>query len=371
MRCNVRAGVPDPAGRQNSLKCDDECARLERNKRLAAALHIADDHIDGHIPYSTATLNLYLENVAWCHDQEEIMRLFAADRNEKRYRFKPMRPRQRAFIHSLAEDFGFDCESLDPEPHRHVLLFKTPKFVAAPMKTLAQAARIRRAQLNVQAPVSGTSSPERRANEVKPPEYNGLLLKKPRFALTEDELRPVLRSAAPTNDFDVIFLSSVDGVALLPRDEWTGQEQTQTLLETVQPTISAAVAREGVAVNAILCEFDLQAGNAEPKVLNEGGQNTSTGIAAGGWNQVAAKRNAAIAPPTVAPIGQKSSFTVLGSKLAEAKKKRAEEAAMEKKRQELLKQEVVDDWSAEVDREEEELAKSAGPDSGAVSPTAA
>ncbi|KAK5943415.1 FKBP12-associated protein [Knufia obscura] len=358
MRCNVRAGVPDPPGRQNSLKCDDECSRLERNRKLAVALNIADDHIDDHIPYSTTTLKMYVDNVAWCHEQEEILRIFAADEDEKRYRFRPMRNRQRAFIHSLAEDFGFDGESVDPEPHRHIVLFKTPKFVAAPMKTLAQAARIKRAQLSVATPVARPSTPESRANEVKLPEYNGLLLKKPRFALTEDELRPIIRSVAPTNDFDIVFLSSIDGIALLPRNEWNGQEQTQTLLETLQPIISAAVSREGLASSAILCEYDVTSTHAEPRVLHEAGQTTTSSTAAGGWSQVAAKRSAAMAAPTIAPVGQRSSFTVLGSKLAEAKKKKEEEKAMEKRRKELLKQEVVEDWSAEVDREEEEKARS-------------
>lgn len=297
---------------------------------------------------------MYVENVAWCHEQEEILRIFAADENEKRYRFRPMRPRQRAFIRSLAEDFGFDGESLDPEPHRHILLFKTPKFVAAPMKTLAQAARIKRAQLNVATPVDRPSTPERRANEVKPPEYNGLLLKKPRFALTEEEVRSVIRLAAPTNDFDIMFLSSVDGVALVPRNEWSGQEQVQTLLETIQPIVSAAVSREGLAASAVLCDFDLTSAHAEPMILLEAGQATTTNVAAGGWSQVAAKRSAPTSAPTVAPVGQKSSFMVLGSKLAEAKKKKDEEKAMEKRRKELLKQDVVEDWSVEVEKEEEE-----------------
>lgn len=354
VRCNARAGVPDPPGRQNSLKCDDECARLERNRRLAVALNISDDHTDDHIPYSVTTLNMYLENTTWTHEQEEIMRIFAADDNERRYRFKSMRPRQRAFVHSLAEDFGFDSESVDPEPHRHILLFKTPKFVAAPMKTLAQAARIKRAQLVIQAPVDGTATPNSRADEARTPDYNGLLLKQPRFALTEDEIRPAIRSIAPANDFDIIFLSSVDGVALLPRNEWNGQEQTKVLLETLQPIVSATMSREGFAASAVLCEFDLDVHGTEPKILHEAGTITAVGkTTAGGWSQVAAKRSGPMMAPTVQAVGQKSSFTVLGSKLAEAKKKQKEEAAMEKKRQALQNEPVVEDWSLEVEREEE------------------
>lgn len=347
--------MPDPPGRQNSLKCDDECGRLERNRRLAVALNISDDHTDDHIPYSNTTLNMYLENVAWTHEQEEILRIFAADDKEKRYRFKPMRPRQRAFLHSLAEDFGFDGESVDPEPHRHVVLFKTPKFVAAPMKTLAQAARIRRAQLTVQTPVDGAATPNSRADEATTTDYNGLLLKKPRFALTEDELRPAIHSVAPANEFDIVFLSAVDGIALVPRNEWNGQEQTKILLETLQPQISAIASREGFASSAVLCEFDLRPRNPEPKIVHEAGTLPGPGKPGpGGWSQVAARKTAPMMAPSVQPVGQRSSFTVLGSKLAEAKKKQKEAAAMEKKRKELQSEPVIEDWSAEVEREDEE-----------------
>ena len=366
VKCNARAGISDPPGRQTSLKCDDECLRLERNRKLASALNIPDDHTDDHVPYSDTTLRLYLENVPWCHEHEEILRIFAADPDEKRYRFKPMRARQRQFIHSLAEDFGFDGESLDPDPHRHVHLFKTPKFVAAPMKTLAQAARIKRAQLNVQTPLAsdGAATPERRANEVKPPEYNGLLLKQPRFALTEDELRPAIKSVAPANDFEIVFLSAVDGVAMVPKNEWESQEQIQILLETLQPIVSAAVARDSLAASAILCEFDFDASNTEPRILLEAGQSTTGRVNAGGWSQVAATRSAPRAPPFTAAVGQKSSYTILGSKLAEAKKKRKEEEAMEKKRRQLQSEPVVEDWSAEVEREEEDVKSRGQSDHG-------
>ncbi|KAK5552497.1 FKBP12-associated protein [Exophiala xenobiotica] len=324
--------MPEPSGRQTCLKCDDECARLERNRNLAMALHISDDHTDDHVPYSTTTLKMYLEDVAWAHKQEEVLRLFAADDTEKRYRFQPMRSRQRAFIHSLAEDFGFDGESLDPEPHRHVLLFKTPKFVAAPMKTLAQAARIKRAQLNVAAPVH--SAPERKADEVRH-EYNGLLLTKPKFALTEEELRPVVRKAAPTTEFDIVFLSNDEGVALLPSMSWETPEQLVTLLTSLQPTMAAEDTRHNLAASVVLCQFE--SSGLEPKII-----------------QQHAKRAAPIQAPQVKPVGQKPVYTVLGSRLAEAKRKKQEN---EEKLRRKAEEQVVDDWEKEVEKEESDEAE--------------
>lgn len=349
VRCNARAQAPEPQGRPNSLKCDDECARLERNRNLAMALHISDDHTDDHVPYSTATLNMYLEDVAWSHKQEEILRLFAADETQKRYRFKPMNRRQRNFLHSLAEDFGFDGESLDPEPHRHILLFKTPKFVAAPMKTLAQAARIKRPQLNVSAPIQSTT--ERKAADEVKHDYNGLLLTKPKFALTEDELRPLVRKSAPTTDFDIVFLSNEEAVALLPSMSWDTPEQLVTLLTSLQPALSSEVTKHGLAGSTVLCQFDLS--GLEPKVLQQQGK-PSAGVTSG-WSQVVAKKASNASAPVVQPVGQRPVYTVLGSRLAESKKKKQENE--EKLRRKAQEQEVVEDWEKEIDQEENEEAE--------------
>ncbi|RMZ80722.1 hypothetical protein DV738_g2598, partial [Chaetothyriales sp. CBS 135597] len=279
---------------KNARNCDDECARLERNRNLALALHISDDHTDDHVPYSTATLTAYLQDVAWAHKQEELLRLFAADENEKRYRFKPMKPRQRAFLHSLAEDFGLDSESIDPEPHRHVILFKTPKFVAAPMKTLAQAARLRKSQLNILAPVENV------AKKAVKPQFNGFLLARPRFALTEDELWPVVQKAAPNTAFSISFLSNEQGIALIPTAQET--DIATTLLTRLQPSLSAEIIKAKLAGTVNLAQFDTT--SVDTRVVHV--QDTQTADSSGGWSQVAAKKAAPIMTARVAePVDDK------------------------------------------------------------------
>lgn len=323
--------------RLTSLKCDEECARLQRNRNLAQALHISDSHEDDHVPYSTATLNMYLEDVAWSHKQEEALRLFAADEMEKRLRFKPMKTRQRAFIHSIAEDFGFDGESIDPEPHRHVVLFKTPKFVAAPMKTLAQAARIKRAALAISAPVHAASG--NRANEARH-DYNGLLVTHPKFALTEEELKPHIMKAAPATEFEIIFMACPEAIALVPAQSWETPEQLTTLLSSVQPTISAELVKSNLAGAVVLSVFDMTA--AQPKILHQqGGRESSL---TNGWSRVAAKKAAPIEAPQVKALGQRPVYTVLGSKLAEARRKKLEEEDILRRQAE--EDDVVDDWEA-------------------------
>jgi transcriptional repressor NF-X1 len=360
VRCNARVGAQEAAGRQNSLKCDDECARLERNRNLAAALHISDSHSDDHVPYSTATLNMYLEDVKWAHAQEEILRAFAADPNERRLRFKPMKPHQRAFLHSMADDFGFDCESMDPEPHRHVMLFKTPKFVAAPMKTLQQAARIKRAALNIGAPIHSVPSmstpvidgPSTKAEPLRRP-CNGIVLSAPRFALTESELRPFIIKAAPTTLFDIYFLAGSDQIVLVPSSSMTGKDSyvMAKVLETVEPSLSTEIKKHGLAKEVSLGTFEISAAG-EPRLIHrkDDGSSTLTDSATGGWSQVAAKGSAPVKAPQVQPVGQRPVYTVLGSRLAEAKRKKLESEKRMKRQAE-----VIDDWEEEVEKDEKAI----------------
>ena len=347
VRCNARAAAPVTSGRATSLKCDDECARLERNRALAAALHISDSHTDDHVPYSTATLKLYLEDVGWSHQQEETLRLFAADDAEKRLRFPPMKSKQRTFIHSIAEDFGFDGESIDPEPHRHVLLFKTPKFVAAPMKTLAQAARIRRAALAVSAPINAVSEQATKADEAKH-EYNGFLLTGPKFGLTEEELRPHVIKAAPTTDFDIVFLTADDSIALLPRNTWDEPAPLTKLLQSLLPSLNSVLTQSPLAGSILLCQFDLS--KHQPVVLCREGESGSG--TANGWSKVASRKSAPAQAPQVKAVGPRPVYTVLGSKLAEAKRKKLEMKAKD--------EEVVDDWEQEMNKDEYQAKMEAG-----------
>lgn len=285
--------------------------------------------MNDHVPYSTATLTMYLEDVAWAHKQEEIVRIFAADDEEKRYRFPPMKSRKRQFMHSLAEDFGMDSESVDPEPHRHVMLFKTPRFVSAPMKTLAQAARIRRSQLAVQAPILQS------VVEKREPVYTSFLLRAPKFALTEEELRPVVQKVMPATQVDLRFMA--EEVAIIPRGKID--------LAAMQPSLSTVIVAHDLAASVLLANIDFS--DADPKVVDV--QTKSTPAAHGGWSQVAAAGNKKpMMAPMAKPVGQKPIYTVLGTKPSEAKKKKAEnEKALKRK-----KEDVVDDWEAEMEREE-------------------
>ena len=316
---------------QKTLKCDDECARLERNRRLALALNIDPaTHQDDHVPYTSQTLQMYQEFPQWAQVQEKELRIFAADVSAKRLRFKPMTPRQRSFLHSLSEDFGFDSESMDPEPYRHVAIFKTPKFVAAPMKTLADCVRIR----TVPASTPGTSS------QFASDPFNGFLLTSPQFGLTVDELRAALQQAfstAPTLAFDISFLPDESVVLKAKPSSPTTTISPPSLaasLRSLKAAVSAAVASQAIAGSLSLCTVDTS--------LNVTRKESDQSSVHNGWSQVAAKAASGmkVAPKQI-PIGVKSSYVILGQK------------AKKKEKQEESKDTIADDWEEEMRREEE------------------
>jgi transcriptional repressor NF-X1 len=261
---------------------------------------------------------MYRDNQKFCQTYEREFRVFAADQDEKRLRFKPMAANQRAFIHSLAEDFGLDSESQDPEPHRHVVVFKTPKFVSAPMKTLAQCFRTKPAVVS-EAPASKglVSSGE---------PFNAFLLSNPRFGLTIDELYADLlpEFSAADMDLDISFLPSGD-IIVKSRPSRSWVKMTDNFLINMKPNVAKKIKLKDLASSATLCAVD-----SSLNVVRREDDH-----AGGGWSTVAKGASASRTVPQ-ASVGTKSAFTVLGSK-----------SVLRKKRETSV--EAVDDWEKEAE----------------------
>jgi transcriptional repressor NF-X1 len=305
---------------KKTLDCNDECLKLQRNAKLAAALNIDPaTHIDDHIPYSQTTLGLFQSDPKFSQTCEREFRVFAADQNEKRLRFKPMKRNERGFIHALAEDFGLDSESQDPEPHRHVCIFKTPRFVSAPLKTLAQCIKIR--------PVAAAAEPATSKPLVVSTElFNAFLLSNPRFGLTIDELHSDLRPEFSVSDteFDISFLPSGNIVLkAIPSGSW--HQKIETSLLNHKAAVIKKVTAMKLASAVMLCHVD-----SNLNVIRKEDDH-----AGGGWSQVAKGASASRSVPQ-ARVGAKSAFTVLGHKGVKKVKKEVVE-------------ETVDDWEREVE----------------------
>ncbi|MDI1493254.1 MAG: FKBP12-associated protein [Ramalina farinacea] len=336
IKCN--ASKNSEGNSKKSLGCDEECGRLARNQRLAQALNIdPDSHKDDHLPYSNETLKMYRESSKWAQIQEREFRVFAADEDEKRLRFKPMPSSQRAFLHSLATDFGFDSESMDPEPHRHVCIFKTPRFLLPPMKTLGECVRIRNTE--AEAAAVAVQEPVRRLVANNEP-YNGFLLSSPRFGLTLDELHHEYSSSftsTPGLAYDIAFLPQEE-IVIKARPAATStiisSASIEASLKSIKSSISTATSSKKIAAIVQLCSLDASL-NIIRREADEAASND-------GWSRVAAK---GAMPRTLRPyagVGQKSQYTVL--------------ALNSKKKKEETKKvlaDVVDDWEDEMKRQED------------------
>jgi transcriptional repressor NF-X1 len=274
--------------------------------------------------------------MSWAQEQERELRLFAADDEARRMRFKPMRPNRRAFLHAVAEDFGFDSESIDPEPHRHVCIFKTPKFVKAPMKTLTDCVRIR---ARTAAPAATSSQSQSLSTDNVP--FNAFLLTGPRFALTVEELSAAIaavKTAKP--DFSVEFLPSEEVVLKPKHPSETSSASVESSLKALKPDIADAVLNKKMAASLKLCAVD-----PSLNILRRETADASSS----GWSLVAARAagpKAGTRPVQTPPLGGKTTFTVLSKTRVQPKQPKP------------VPVEVADDWEAEMDKEEREAAAS-------------
>lgn len=378
VRCQATKLNPWPT-RESSLKCDDECLRLQRNRQLADALNIdPETHTDDHIPYSDTTLKLFRENINWAQAQEREFRVFAAAPDEKRLRFKPMPSHQRAFLHALAEDFGLDSESQDPEPHRHVCVFKTPRFVAAPRKTLAQCLRIAKTASNLGAGAStlrppAPAAPKQQASEA----FNALLLMDPRFGLTIDELDQALAAdlatasrSGPALTFSTHFLPSEEVVikaipnltaaAIATSLAATPQAVESTLSSTLKPAVTRTISRLGLAGGVSLCHVDasLTITRREGDAAAAGAGGWSAVVSRGSWRKVASA-NRAQAPGATASGEQRAPSAFMALRKSELRKKEKEEGTKEETKATAAAAPaaaVEEDWLAAAEKlvEEEE-----------------
>lgn len=359
MRCG--ASKSSEGNGNKSLPCNEECARLERNRKLALALNIDQTtHVDGgdHIPYSAETLNIFAQHVKWAQTQEREFRVFAASDEEKRLRFKPMQAPQRAFIHALAEDFGLDSESADPEPHRHVLIWKTPRFVSAPNKTLADALRIRQQaqrSANTSADVSdieGAVPVKAKPSSLEP--YNSFRITKPRFGLTIDEVRAELHGIVHPSTpltFDVEFLPNED-VVLKAVSRTLPPRELERMLQNLKMPLGTAIATRNYGTLQ-LCTTDSSLNITRYE---------SDGALGDGWSKVAAKKaGPRMNLPTGGIATNTNAFSALsGGKVTFAKKK-------PDKQPKPVAPPVVEDWeAAEIAAEEKERVASGSEDDGAT-----
>ncbi|XP_041817302.1 transcriptional repressor NF-X1 isoform X2 [Chelmon rostratus] len=131
--------------KQTRLECDQECATLERNRRLAEALQI-DTSSD---PFNVRSTSVYSDSLKEdarkdlkfvTEVEEEIKNLVELANKGKQPKrshcFPPMNREHRKIIHELAEVYCVESVSYDSEPKRNVVITAQKGKSVCPNSTL-------------------------------------------------------------------------------------------------------------------------------------------------------------------------------------------------------------------------------------------
>jgi len=325
--CSTKA---NPTGNKKELKCNDQC----RSRRMALALELDPDR-ESIPPYSEGTLFYYLKDRKWSTAIEEKFKVFA-ESNQKRYTFNPMKSGQRAFLHSLAEDYGFQSESQDPEPYRSVVLFKGSNNGTAPKKTIAEHIASRPSAVPTSTPLSiqQLKKPQRQA-------YNAIILQTMKIGILdleiERELEPVLKDTQLRFSLD---WSGSEDVLLIPKASSLGNDRIEVeLADVLIPQLKRLIAKNGLADKVELCLV-----GKDGQIVNRESQPK--------WSLVVGKSSGTgTKPPTQASVGSKSRFDFEYEKAELARKSAESLRKKEKKREKEV--DVVDDWEIAADNESE------------------
>lgn len=344
LKQDIKCGATkaNPTGSKKEFKCTDAC----RSRRLALALALDPDRdASAAPPYSEETLFFYNRDKKFASAIETKYRSFADTPTSKRLAFPPMKSSQRAFLHTLATDYGLDSESQDPEPYRSVVLTKGSTFLATPRKSIAEYLASKPSALPSTMPASVLQ-------QLKKPlkaQYNALLLRGIRVGMLtaelERELEGVLRESQLR--FGIAWCGDEE-VLLEPRACSLGAEQVETELGEVATRVKRVVAQRGIAESAELCVV-----GRDGQVVGRQGQ----------WATVAASRGAPPAKLMVAGVSTRNGFGMLGgggggeSSAAGAGWVEGKPEGLAKgklvlqKRDKGKEKEVVDDWEMAADDE--------------------
>uniref|UniRef100_A0A182QRK8 Uncharacterized protein n=1 Tax=Anopheles farauti TaxID=69004 RepID=A0A182QRK8_9DIPT len=111
-----------------TLECNDECRKLERNRRLAIALQIRNPDLPSKLhPNYSETLRAYAKKdpalVQMIHEKlTELVKLAKESKHKSRsYSFPVMNREKRGIVQEMCHMFGVEAVSYDAEPNRNVV----------------------------------------------------------------------------------------------------------------------------------------------------------------------------------------------------------------------------------------------------------
>ena len=140
------------------LECDDDCRIIQRNKKLAEALSInLEEPRPSAIVYTDFLRDYARKHLDFVQKVERQLELLVEETqrhrvNQRCHSFKSMRKDERHLVHELAEFYGLQTQSMDPEPNRNVVAYASFGMCKVPSITLSEA--IRREKGKIPPPVT-------------------------------------------------------------------------------------------------------------------------------------------------------------------------------------------------------------------------
>jgi len=130
---DVQAGnsvnLAELAKKDRKLECNEDCFKIDRNARLAAALQINNPELTNKIipKYSEFMKDWARRDVTFCsmvHSKlTDLVKLAKESKQKSRaFSFPCMNRDKRQLVHEYAEHFGCESESYDSEPKRNVVV---------------------------------------------------------------------------------------------------------------------------------------------------------------------------------------------------------------------------------------------------------
>lgn len=272
--CNA---THDSDGSKRELECNDFCAKVERNRKLAMALELEKRVSSNENNENASSLSLtsdelgyydeslcefYRNNLGWCKQIEARLIEFVQDGTKQTWHCKPMKSAFRRFVHRYCVHFNLTTEAVDREPYRSVVVRKTP----------GQQCRIPSPLLSVAAhhPTMNRPPPPATVVEEPPPAtvaaaaairkkhpVNALCLSDLAFGLIKTELDLALRQAlGDAIPFHSEWLTDAEAVIVTPAKETMDVEEKEALVWHMKKRAKDAMAETGHAARVDCCWVD-------------------------------------------------------------------------------------------------------------------
>ncbi|KAI9484553.1 hypothetical protein BDB00DRAFT_129523 [Zychaea mexicana] len=269
--CNATS---ETMGSKRELSCNDFCAKVERNRRLASALEIERDvtpasssspsssgiPLDEAVPstdelgyYDDSLCEFYLENLRWCKQMETMLIDFVKDQAKHVLHCKPMKSGFRKFIHRYSVHFNVSTESVDPEPYRSVVVRKSLGQPRIPSPLLSVAAH--HPSMNRPPPPNTTAGAKSSSSSKQP--VNALCLSDLAFGLIKSELDMELAEAFGDGlKFTSEWLTDADAVLVVPTVDDYPIEEREGIVWELKKLAKDSLTASGNAARIDCCWVD-------------------------------------------------------------------------------------------------------------------